>query len=211
MNACYKNFNNHHDSRKATPCTKTCHVTYRSLIGPPVLHSSPCHPKILCFTMLFNWPDTPKVPVSVGYTPRYACSLDPLNSAFQTASQSVQPFWCSSWQRVIILYNVHQNAINARFKKLVTATNAIFKKQVHQQACKMHTPAYGLKQRRCPQLRMAAEPRAQFRIMHDHEPPEPVIPELMPPPPRLSVSQCSPKGRRPVGIVGQHACKISRL
>jgi len=53
----------------------------------------------------------PKVPVPVGASVfAYKCTtccLDPPNSAFQTASRSVQLFLHSSPQRVSILYNVH--------------------------------------------------------------------------------------------------------
>ena len=53
--------------------------------------------------------------------------MDPLDSASQTASRSVQPFLHSSWQGVPIglLNSVRRNAINARFKKLIVAINAI--------------------------------------------------------------------------------------
>jgi len=59
-------------------------------------------PKILCFTMLFNRQTARKVPLPEEAS---TCSLDPLDSAFQTASRSVQPFLHSSWQ-VPIPYNV---------------------------------------------------------------------------------------------------------
>jgi len=39
-------------------------TSYDAEVGPPVLHSSPFFqpcPQILCFTMLFNRPDTPKL------------------------------------------------------------------------------------------------------------------------------------------------------
>jgi len=44
--------------QKAPPCAETRHTTYIVKIGPLPT------PKILCFTMLFNRPDTPKVPLS---------------------------------------------------------------------------------------------------------------------------------------------------
>ena len=53
--------------------------------------------------------------------------MHPPDSASQTASQSVQLFLHSSLQRVPILYNVRQNAINAQLQKLITAINAIKK------------------------------------------------------------------------------------
>ena len=49
-------------------------------------------------------------------------------------------------------------------------------KQVRQQACKTHTPPYGLKQRRRPQFPMPM-PCTEADL-----PPEPFIPEVMPPP-----------------------------
>jgi len=67
----------------------------------------------------------------------------------------------------------------------------------------MQIPPYGLKQRRRPQFRM-------FMLCSDLlDLPEPFMPEVMPPPPWLPASQTSPKGRTPVRIVGQHACKIA--
>ena len=64
-------------------------------------------PPFLCFTVLFNRPDTPKCPVSVGAStfPCNTCSLDQPDSAFQTASRSVQPFSHLSRQRVPALHN----------------------------------------------------------------------------------------------------------
>jgi len=53
------------------------------------------------------------------------CSLNPPNTAYQTASRSVQPSLHNSWQTVPTLYNVHQNAIDARFKKLTAVINTI--------------------------------------------------------------------------------------
>jgi len=44
-------------------------MTYKPLGSVyPFLHSSPFYPAptILCFAMLFNWLDTPKVPFTVG-------------------------------------------------------------------------------------------------------------------------------------------------
>jgi len=63
-----------------------------------------------------------------------ACSLDPPNSAWQTASQSVQQFSQSSRQGVRILYSVRYNAINTWLRKLITAINAIKKLIVWQPA-----------------------------------------------------------------------------
>jgi len=67
-------------------------------------------PEIICFTMLFNQPDTPRYtrpflwrhlhPRIIRVTRNHQLSI-------QTASQSVQPFLHSSRQRVPILYNVH--------------------------------------------------------------------------------------------------------
>jgi len=60
---------NHRYPQKATPCAKTRHATYGSLrTVHPFLYSSPFYPtpKILCFTMLFNRPDTPKSAPSRG-------------------------------------------------------------------------------------------------------------------------------------------------
>ena len=69
--------------------------------------------KILCFTMLFNRPDS-QTPKSVRsrsliYTPYNACSLDLPDSASQNTPRSVQPFLHSSRHRVPILYNVCLN------------------------------------------------------------------------------------------------------
>ena len=89
--------------------------------GPPFLHSSPFYstPKVLCFTMLFNRPDTPKCPFPWRHLHPHVMNtwfLDPPDSAFQTASRSVQSFLHSSGQAVPILSNARQNAINARLK-----------------------------------------------------------------------------------------------
>jgi len=87
------------------PCAKTSYGIKIVKVGPPVffkigppvffLHSSPFYPvpKILCFTMLFNWPDSPKVPLPMvgSISPCNTCSMDPPDSAFQTAYWSVQP------------------------------------------------------------------------------------------------------------------------
>jgi len=90
-------------------------------IGPPVFCTA--HPitkpsKILCTAMPFNRSDAQKVPITVGsiYTTCNTCSLDPPDSASQTASRSVHPFVHSSLQRVPILYNVRWNAINEQLK-----------------------------------------------------------------------------------------------
>jgi len=65
-------------------------------IGPPVLHSSPLYPapEVVLFTMLFNCPNTPKLPVFTGTStsPCNTCSMYPADSAFHTASLSVQSF-----------------------------------------------------------------------------------------------------------------------
>ena len=63
-------------------------------------------------------------------------------------------------------------------------------KQVRKQACKTHSPPYGLKQRRRPQFLMPM-PCTEAVV-----PPEPFIPEVMPPPPWLPANQCSPKGEK---------------
>jgi len=52
--------------------------------------------------MLFNRPDTPE---SAPTAPCNTCCLDP-HDLFQTACQSVKPFFHSSWQKVPILHNV---------------------------------------------------------------------------------------------------------
>jgi len=55
--------------QKANPCVKTGHMTCRSLRSFQLfLHHSSFYPthKILCFTMLFNRPDTPKSAPSSG-------------------------------------------------------------------------------------------------------------------------------------------------
>jgi len=57
---------NHRDPAKKTPCAKTRHTTDRSLRSVhPSLHRLFYFPtsKILCFTMLFNRPDTPNQPL----------------------------------------------------------------------------------------------------------------------------------------------------
>ena len=79
----------HHDPQAST-CAETHHMTYRLSRS---VNSSPFHP-ILCFTMLFNRPNTQKCPFPWGRLHPYQIhgSLDPPNSAFQTASRSVQPF-----------------------------------------------------------------------------------------------------------------------
>ena len=59
--------------------------------------------------------------------------------------------------------------------------------QVSQQAYKTQIPLYSLKQR-CPQFPVPM-PCTDAVIT-----PQPFIPEVMPPPPWLPVSQCSPKG-----------------
>ena len=66
------------------------------------------------------------MPLPVGaFTPYVIRSLDPPDSALQTASQSVQPFFHSSRQRIPSLQLV-LNAINAQFKKkLMAAINEI--------------------------------------------------------------------------------------
>jgi len=48
--------------QKVAPFTKIQHVTYRALRSVhPFLHSS-----LFCFTVLFNWPETPEVPLPMG-------------------------------------------------------------------------------------------------------------------------------------------------
>jgi len=90
-----------------------------SCAAQPFTHS----PQILCFTMLFNQSDTPKVllPGAGGASTRHVVHVPWTHHAdlsSQTAFRSVQPFLHSSRQRVLpILYNVRWNAINARFKK----------------------------------------------------------------------------------------------
>ena len=71
--------------------------------------------------MLLNLPDTPKSGPFLGciYTPCNTCSLDLLISASQTASQSLQPFLHSWWQRVPILYSMCYNVINTWWKNLI--------------------------------------------------------------------------------------------
>jgi len=68
------------------------------------------NPKILCFTMLFNRPDTDKSAPSweASTSPCNTRSLDPHDSAFQTASPSVEPISHNSLQRVstVLLYNM---------------------------------------------------------------------------------------------------------
>ena len=70
--------------------------------------------KILCFIMLSSRPDAPKVPLPVGAStsPCNACSVP--DSAFQTASRSVQPFVHSSRQTVPILYSALHGDVDAR-------------------------------------------------------------------------------------------------
>ena len=96
-------------------------------------------------------------------------------------------------------------------------------KQVRQQACKMQIPPYRLTQCRRPQFRMPTDPRSRRRQMicwtrlrcrcyqvHGRHARQMAtyFPEVMPPcdSPQAKVHQ---KGRRPVRIVGQRACKIS--
>jgi len=99
--------------QKATPCAKRCHTTYRPLRS---VHSFFVQlifyptPKILCFTMIFNWSDITKSAHygGGGGASTYPCisySLDSPDSACQTACWLIQPFSHSSRQRVPILYN----------------------------------------------------------------------------------------------------------
>jgi len=83
------------------------------IFGQLTLYPSP---KVLCFTLFFNQPEIPKSAHSCGgiYTPCNTCSLDPPDWASQTVSWSIQPFLHSSRQKVHILYNVHENAINTQ-------------------------------------------------------------------------------------------------
>jgi len=68
--------------------------------------------------------------------------------------------------------------------------------------CKSHH-TYGLKQRRRPQFQLHAPASSWKYIQWPH------TSRKVMPPPWLPASQSSPKGRRSVRIVGQHACKIS--
>jgi len=87
-----------------SPKRNYLHVTYRSLKSVnPFLHDTP-------FTrppnpMLYNCPDTPKVPLLMGAA-TFPCNtgyLDWPYSASETASRLVQPFLHSSRQRVPVL------------------------------------------------------------------------------------------------------------
>ena len=105
-----ENFNEDHNPSLTRP-QKAHHTAYRSFRSVhPFLHSSPSYTatKAVCFTMLFNQSDTPKVLFSVGgiYTPCNTCSLDPPDSASHAASRSVQPFLHISRQRVAVLCSV---------------------------------------------------------------------------------------------------------
>jgi len=62
------------------------------------------HHKILSFTMLFNQPDSPKVPLPVKAS---ASNVTHVPWTPQTASRLVQPFLDSPQQGVRTLYNVH--------------------------------------------------------------------------------------------------------
>jgi len=95
----------HHHDPQATTCAETHHTMHRLLRS---VYSSPFHP-ILCFTMLFNRPDTQKCPFSWGrlHPHQIHGSLDPTNSASQTASQSVQPFLHSSCTQSLCFITGH--------------------------------------------------------------------------------------------------------
>jgi len=49
-----------------------------------------------------------------------------------------------------------------RAAKVINEKRNTNKEKVHQQACKMQIPQYGLSQRRCPHFPMLSERRAQF-------------------------------------------------
>ena len=85
--------------QKETPCAKTSHMIYRPVTSVHpfyfcTVHPFTQHPKILCCIMLFNRPETSKMPLPVvaSTSPCNAYSLDPRDSTFQTASRLIQPF-----------------------------------------------------------------------------------------------------------------------
>ena len=100
--------------RKASPCAKTSYDVQIIKIDSLVFAQLTLlpNPQILCFTVPFNWPGTPKSDPSLGAstynnsftalcpelpgqrasTPHVIRSLDPSDSISQTAPRSVQPF-----------------------------------------------------------------------------------------------------------------------
>ena len=66
-------------------------------------------------------------------------------------------------------------AFSAVEKSVTVRNDKQTNKQVRQQACQTQIPPYGLKQRRSPQFRI---PMPCSDLL---DPPEPLIPEVMPP------------------------------
>ena len=95
-------------------------------IGPPIfLHSSPFYPtlKTLCFTILFNQPDTRKLPLPAG-TSTFPCNTFVWTHPTHTQKPAFRILRTDN-NRGATFYNVRYNVINTPAKKLITAINTI--------------------------------------------------------------------------------------
>jgi len=102
----------------AIPCEKRHVILYDVCRSLRPVHQFFCsarpftQPQVLCFTVLFNRTNSPKISIPNPVAPHYShviCLRVPWtqpDSPFQIASRSIQSFSHSSWQRVPIYTSI---------------------------------------------------------------------------------------------------------
>ena len=98
-------------------CTNTPHDVQIVKIGPQLILLP--NPQIWCLTMIFNRPDTPKMPIPQVIHVR---SLDPHDAASQTEPRSVQPFCTAHGKESLYVTIEHIRGHPLTFRQLTSGS-----------------------------------------------------------------------------------------